>query len=70
LQAAGAAAKGADVMKTLRNWAVRFVRDERGMESVEWAVLAAILVAATATAIVSLGGHVTTKFNALNTVTS
>jgi Flp pilus assembly pilin Flp len=48
----------------------RLWADESGMESVEWAVLAAILVTATATAIISLGGNVTTKFNSLNTVTS
>lgn len=47
----------------------QLLSDEQGMETVEWAVMAALIVAATATAIATLGGHVLTKFNALVTAT-
>ena len=43
----------------------RFLSDEQGMETVEWAVLAALIVAGLVTVIASLGGNVLTKFTAL-----
>ncbi|MDB5293222.1 MAG: Flp/Fap pilin component [Phycisphaerales bacterium] len=57
-------------MKVLRNWTARFIRDERGMETVEWGVLAALIVVGLVTAIGTLGNHVLTKFNALQNATS
>lgn len=47
----------------------RFIREDEGMETVEWAVMAALIVAATATAIATLGTNVLAKFNALVTAT-
>jgi len=41
------------------------VRDEQGMETVEWGVMAALIVAALVTAIATLGGNVLNKFNGL-----
>ena len=46
-----------------------FLRDDRGMETVEWAVMAAILVAGLIAVIAGLGGNVLTKFTALQTAT-
>jgi Flp pilus assembly pilin Flp len=40
-----------------------FVRDEDGLEMVEWAIVAALITTAAATALSALGGSVTTKFN-------
>jgi pilus assembly protein Flp/PilA len=50
-------------MKTL----MRFVRDERGLETVEYAIIAGLIVVGTITTIIAIGGWVSTKFNALNT---
>ncbi len=47
----------------------RFVRDERGMETVEWAVLAALIVAGLVAVITGLGTNVVAKFTALQTAT-
>ena len=44
----------------------RFIRDERGMETVEWAVLAALITAGVITAITTLGTHVQTAFTTLS----
>jgi len=48
----------------------RFVRDESGMETVEWAVVAALIVAGLVTVISGLGTNVTNKFNLLKTATT
>jgi Flp pilus assembly pilin Flp len=48
----------------------KFVRDERGMETVEWGVLAALIVVGLVTAIATLGNNVLAKFNALQNATS
>jgi len=48
----------------------RFVRDENGMETVEWAVVAALIVAGLVTVISGLGTNVTNKFNLLKTATT
>ena len=47
-----------------------FAKDDRGMETVEWAVLAAILVAGLVTVITGLGTNVLNRFTALQTATS
>ena len=46
-----------------------FVRDDRGMETVEWAILAALIVAGLVAVIAGLGGNVLNKFTALQTAT-
>lgn len=48
----------------------RFFRDERGMETVEWGVLAALIVAGLVTVIGALGTNVLNKFTALQNATS
>jgi Flp pilus assembly pilin Flp len=47
----------------------RFSRDERGMETVEWAILAALIVAGLVTVITGLGQNILNKFTALQTAT-
>ena len=54
------------VLKTLS----RFVCDDRGMETVEWAVVAALIVAGVVTVISGLGQNVVNKFTQLQTATS
>jgi Flp pilus assembly pilin Flp len=44
-----------------------FLRDERGMETVEWAVLAALVTAALVAAIQTLGTNVKNSFTSLST---
>ena len=41
------------------------LRDEQGMETVEWGVMAALIVAALVVAIGTLGTNVLNKFNGL-----
>ena len=43
----------------------RFVSDERGMETVEWAVMAALIVAGLVLAITTLGGDIKTQLTNL-----
>ena len=50
-------------MKTL----MRFVRDERGLETVEYAIIAGLIVVGTIVTITSIGTYVKNKFDALNT---
>ena len=47
----------------------RFAREERGMETVEWAVLAALIVAGLVSVIAGLGSNVVNKFTALQNAT-
>ncbi|HEY8749615.1 MAG TPA: hypothetical protein VIM11_16650 [Tepidisphaeraceae bacterium] len=54
------------ISKTVR----RFFRDERGMETVEWGVLAALIVAGLVAVIAGLGTNVLGKFQTLQTATS
>jgi len=54
------------MLKTLQ----RFVRNDSGMETVEWAVVAALIVAGLVAVITGLGTNVTNKFNALQTATT
>ena len=48
----------------------KLVLDEQGMETVEWAVLAALIVAGIVTVIVGLGNNVLTAFTKLQTATT
>ncbi len=43
----------------------RFLRDDRGMETVEWAILAALITAGIVTAITTLGTNIQNAFNNL-----
>jgi pilus assembly protein Flp/PilA len=45
----------------------RFLRDERGMETVEWAVLAGLVTAALVAAIKTLGTNIKNAFTTLST---
>ncbi len=54
----------------LRTLVKAFLCDDRGMETVEWAVLAAILVAGLIAVISGLGTNVLNKFTALQTATN
>ena len=57
------------LMKSIINSVRRLVNDEQGMETVEWGVMAALIVAALVTAISTLGGNVLARFNQLVTAT-
>lgn len=48
----------------------RFIRDERGLETVEWAVIAALIVAGLVIVIGELGENVKTAFETLKTATT
>lgn len=52
---------------TMRNLLAKFVRDERGLETVEYAIITGLIVAATITAIATLGTWVSGQFSGLNT---
>ena len=47
-----------------------FAREERGMETVEWAILAALIVGGLVAVITTLGANVLTKFTTLKNATS
>ncbi len=49
-----------------RHWK-RFWHDEEGLETVEYAIITGLIVAATITAIGLLGAWVTTQFESVNT---
>ena len=48
----------------------KLARDERGMETVEWAILAALIVAGLVAVITTLGTNVLNKFTALRNATN
>ena len=50
-------------MKRLWN----FLRDERGLETVEYAIITGLIVAGTITAIIAIGGWVETQFTETQT---
>ncbi len=54
-------------MKTLSNIVSRFVNEEAGLETVEYAVIAALITGAAIVAITSVGTKVAAKFNTLVT---
>ena len=43
-----------------------FIRDEKGLETVEYAIIAGLIVVGTIATIVSIGGWVGQKFTALD----
>lgn len=55
------------VMKTLKSMVQQLVRDERGLETVEYAIIAALITGSAILAITSLGTAVAAKFNTLVT---
>jgi Flp pilus assembly pilin Flp len=48
----------------------KFAREERGMETVEWAILAALIVAGLVTVISTLGSNVLARFTTLQNATT
>jgi len=48
----------------------RFAREERGMETVEWAVMAALIVGGLVLAVTTLGGDIKTQLTNLGTAIS
>lgn len=49
-------------MKTL----VKFIKDEKGLETVEWAIIAALIVVGITVAVGSIGTKVAAAFSALD----
>ena len=49
-------------MKTVK----RFIQDERGLETVEYAIIAGLIVVGTIATVVAIGTWVSAKFDALN----
>jgi Flp pilus assembly pilin Flp len=47
----------------------RFIQDDRGLETVEWAVIAALIVAGIITVISTLSQNVTGRFSAMESAT-
>ena len=45
----------------------RFIADESGLETVEYAIIAGLIVVGVIATVVSIGGWVATQFTALNT---
>ena len=54
-------------MKTLARLCKKLCKDERGLETVEYAIITGLIVAATVTAIGVLGAWVTGQFTTVNT---
>jgi Flp pilus assembly pilin Flp len=54
-------------MKTLNSIVSRFLNEEAGLETVEYAVIAALITGAAIVAITAVGGKVAAKFNTLVT---
>jgi len=50
----------------MRNAMKRFFKDEKGLETVEYAIILGIVVVATITSIVAIGTWVQGKFETLN----
>jgi Flp pilus assembly pilin Flp len=48
----------------------KLICDESGMETVEWAILAALIVGGLVAVITTLGTHVVSKFTSLRDATS
>jgi len=48
----------------------KFVKDEKGLETVEWAVIAALVVTGLVVTIKALGGHVLEAFEDLDDATT
>ena len=54
-------------MRNLGRLLRKFARDDRGLETVEYAIITGIIVVATLGVIASIGGWVYTRFNTLDT---
>ena len=52
----------------MKSWIKKFVADDSGLETVEYAVMTALIVGAMVVAITALSGAVTTRFGATQTV--
>jgi Flp pilus assembly pilin Flp len=48
----------------------RFLKDDRGMETVEWAILAALIVAGLIGIVAGVGGNVKSAFTNLQSATT
>lgn len=53
-------------MRHLRELANKFRKDEKGLETVEYAIIAGLIVVGTIGLLASIGGWVYSKFNALD----
>ena len=49
---------------------INFLKDEKGLETVEWAVIAALIVAGLVVVITGLGHNVLSRFTTLQSATS
>ncbi len=45
----------------------KFLKDDRGTETVEWAIVIGLIAMGAITAAILIGGHVTRAFNGLET---
>jgi len=54
-------------MKGIKKFAGRFLRDEQGLETIEYAVMTALIVAALVTAIGALSGAISGRFGEVQT---
>jgi len=56
----------------MKTWQIigTFARDQRGMETVEWGILAALIVTGLVAIVKTLGSQILNKFTALQTATS
>jgi len=54
-------------MKKVTKMLKRFVRDEQGLETVEYAIILGLIVVGTIAAIITLGGWVLEQFTDINT---
>ena len=54
--------KELEMKRLLKN----FLKDEKGLETVEYAIIAGLIVVGTITLLASIGGWVNTKFTALD----
>jgi len=52
------------------HFAAGFIHDERGMETVEWGIMAALIVTGLVAVVKTLGTQILSKFTALQTSTS
>lgn len=54
-------------MSNITRFVKRFMADDQGLETVEYAIIGGLIVAATIVTIVAIGMWVNTKFDSLNT---